>query len=187
MLSDINNQFRWQQREDVACNKKLIPFWALLTLKYLPYLLNKATRSEELIILAKMWSYRSFPPSLFRHDAKKVGKAVRHYLARFDGKEQRESIAVGPPLLSIVSERNDLKFGHRNELLACLTPPSNSNVHKSQEDFRALSRTHLTDIFPNKLSSRDMHVQHSFAVNGDKIFVDVMEAQGKKNTCSDIL
>jgi len=102
-LSDINSQFRWQQREHVACHKKLIPFWALLlALKYLPYLLDEATRSEELVTLAKMWSYRPFLLSLFPHDAKKVGKAVRHYLARFDGKERRESVAVGPPLLSIV-------------------------------------------------------------------------------------
>ena len=124
VLSNINNQFRWQQREDVACNKKLIPFWALLlALKYLPYLLNKATRSEELITLAKMWSYRSFPPSLLSHDAKKVGKAVRHYLARFDRKRKCESVAVGPSLLCIVYNQNELRFADRNEFLACLIPP----------------------------------------------------------------
>jgi hypothetical protein len=56
----INSQnFRWRQKEYIGCNKKLEPFWALvLALKYLPYLLDTATRSEELIALAKMWSCR---------------------------------------------------------------------------------------------------------------------------------
>jgi len=81
----------------MGCIKKLQPFWAVvLALKYLPYLLNKATRSEELMALSKMWPYRPFLLSLFPHDAKKAGKAVRHYLSRFDGKELCESIKVGP-------------------------------------------------------------------------------------------
>jgi hypothetical protein len=119
-----DSQFRWQQKEHIGCNKKLEPFWALvLALKYLPYLLNKATRSGELVALAKMWPYR-YPPlvSLFPHDTKKAGKAVKQYLSRFDGKEQCESeIAVGCPLLCIVS---NLIFADRNDLLVCLTPPS---------------------------------------------------------------
>jgi len=103
----INSQrFRWRQTERIECNKKLRPFWALvLALKYLPFLLNRATRSGELIALAKMWSYW-YPllVPLFPHDAKKAGKAVQHYLAcHFDGKEQCESeFAVGPPPLCIV-------------------------------------------------------------------------------------
>ena len=100
VLTDVNSQFRWQQGEYMNCNTKFEPFWALvLALKYLPYLLNKAARSEELIALAKMWLYRPFLLSLFPHGAKKAGKAVRHYLARFDRKRKCESIAVGPPLL----------------------------------------------------------------------------------------
>ena len=104
VITNVNSRFRWQQSEYVGCNKKLEPFWALVTaLKYLPYLLNKAARSEELIGLAKMWSYRpSLLASLFPHDTRNAGKAVRHYLSRFDGKEQCESAAVGPPLLYIV-------------------------------------------------------------------------------------
>jgi len=83
------------------CNTKFEPFWALvLALKYLPYLLNKAARSEELIALAKMWLYRpSLLASLAPHDTKEIRKAVRHYLARFDRKRKCESIAVRPPLL----------------------------------------------------------------------------------------
>ena len=73
-------EFRWQQKEHIGCHKKLQPFWALvLALKYLPYLLDKATRSEELIALVEMWPYR-YPllVSLFPHDTKKAGKAVEH-------------------------------------------------------------------------------------------------------------
>jgi hypothetical protein len=67
-----------------------------LALKYLPYLLNKATRSGELIALAKIWSYRyPFLVSRFPHDTKKAGNAVKHYLARFDGKERCESVRGG--------------------------------------------------------------------------------------------
>jgi hypothetical protein len=81
------SEFKWRKKEHIGCNKKLEPFWALvLALKYLPYLLNKATRSGELTALSKMWSYR-YPLSLFPHDTKKAGKAVKHYLARFDRKD----------------------------------------------------------------------------------------------------
>jgi len=99
------SEFRWRRKEHIGCHKELEPFWALvLALKYLPYLLNKATGSEELIGLAKMWSYR-YPllVSLFPRDTKRAGKAVETYLSRFDRKRQRESeIAVSPPLLSNV-------------------------------------------------------------------------------------
>jgi len=88
LITNVNIQFKWRQREHIGCAKKLEPFWAVvLALKYLPYLLNKATRSEELIALSTMWLDRSFLPSPFPHDAKKAGKAVRRYLSRFDGKE----------------------------------------------------------------------------------------------------
>jgi hypothetical protein len=100
-----NSEFRWQQEEYIGCHKKLQPFWALvLALKYLPYLLDEASRSEELIALAKMWPYRYPPPvSFFPRDIKKAENAVKHYLARFDGKEQCGSeVAVGPALLSNV-------------------------------------------------------------------------------------
>jgi len=88
-ITNTLSEFRWRQEEHIGCNKKLDPFWALvLALKYLPYLLNKATRSGELIALAKMWPYRyPLPVSLFLRDTKKSGKAVEHYLSRFDGKE----------------------------------------------------------------------------------------------------
>jgi len=103
VITNFNSQFRWQQEEYVKCTKKLEPFWALVVaLKYLPYLLNKATRSEELIALAKMWLDRRFLLSLFPHDAKKAGKAVRRYLSCFDGKEPCESFTVGSTLLCIV-------------------------------------------------------------------------------------
>jgi len=103
VLTDVNSQFRWRQNEHIGCNKKLEPFWGLiLALKYLPYLLHNATRSEELIALAKMWSNRPFLLSLFPHDAKKAGRAVKQYLDRSDGKEQCERVAVRPPLLCIV-------------------------------------------------------------------------------------
>jgi len=96
-------KFRWRPKKQVGRNKKLDPFWALVfALIYLPYLLDKATRSEELIALVKMWPYR-YPllVSLFPHDTKKAEKAVEHYLSRFKGKEQCESeVAVSPPLLS---------------------------------------------------------------------------------------
>jgi len=86
VITNVNSQFRWQHYEYVGCNKKFRPFWALvIALKYLPYLLNKATRSEELIGLAKTWLDRPFLLSLFLHDAKKAGEAVEHYLSRFDG------------------------------------------------------------------------------------------------------
>jgi len=104
-ITNCLSEFRWRQKEHIGCNKRLQPFWAVaLALKYLPYLLNNATRSGELIALAKIWSYRDpLPVSLFPYDTKKAGKAVEHYLALFDGKEQCESeVAVGPPLLSRV-------------------------------------------------------------------------------------
>jgi len=104
-ITNTLSEFRWRQKEHIGCNKKLDPFWALvLALKYLPYLLNKATTSEELIALAKIWSYRyPLPVSLFPHDTKRAGEAVRYYLSRFDGKEPCESeVAVGPPPLCIV-------------------------------------------------------------------------------------
>ena len=95
----------FRHKDYIGFDKKLEPFWALvLALKYLPYLLNKATRSEELIALTEMWPYR-YPllVSLFPHDTKKAGKAVKHYLTRVDGKEQCENeVVVGPPLLCIV-------------------------------------------------------------------------------------
>jgi hypothetical protein len=103
-IANSLSEFRWREKEYIECDKKLEPFWALvLALKYLPYLLNKATRSEELIALAKMWSYR-YPllVSLFPHDTKKAGKAVKHYLSCFDGKKQCKSIEVGPPPLCIL-------------------------------------------------------------------------------------
>ena len=96
---------RWRQKEQIGCNKKHRPFWALVrAIKYLPYLLDIATRSEELIALAKMWPYRHpLLVSPFPRDTKKAGKAVELYLARFDGKEQCESeVAVGLPVLSNV-------------------------------------------------------------------------------------
>jgi len=100
---NVNSQIGWRQAKYIGCSKKLEPFWALvLALKYLPYLLNKATRSEELIALAKMWSYRlSLLASILPYDTKKAGKAVKHYLSRFDARRQYEGIAVGP-LLCIV-------------------------------------------------------------------------------------
>jgi len=81
--------FGFRQKQYIGCNKQLEPFWALvLALKYLPYLLNKATGSGDLIALAKMWLYRyPLPVLFFPRDTKKAGKAVEHYLARFDGKE----------------------------------------------------------------------------------------------------
>ena len=107
--------------QHVGSNKKLEPFRALLlALKYLPFLLDVATRSEEVIALAKMWSYR-YPSlvSLFPPITKKAGRAVERYLSHFDGEEQCESeVLVGPPPLSNVSK---LKFA---DLLVCLTPPS---------------------------------------------------------------
>ena len=121
-VTNLNSEFRWRQGEPKGCNKKLLPFWALVVaLKYFPYLLNKATRSEELIALAKMWSYRpSLLASLFPYDTKKAGKAVRCYLACFNGKEECESVAVRSPLLCIVL--NELRCAGRNDFLACLTP-----------------------------------------------------------------
>jgi len=85
-ITNTLSEFKWRQKEHIGCHKKLRPFWALvLALKYLPYLLNKATRSGELIALAKMWSSRyPLPVSLFPHDTKNAGKAVEHYLFRFD-------------------------------------------------------------------------------------------------------
>ena len=98
VIANTLREFRWRQKEYIRCNKKLEPFWALvLAVKYLPYLLNKATRSEELTALAKMWSYR-YPGlmSLFSCDTKKAGVEVERYLSRFGGKEQ-----VGSPPLCI--------------------------------------------------------------------------------------
>ena len=81
------SQFNWRQkftREYQSGTKKHQPFWALLlALKYLPYLLNEATKSVDLTVLAKTWSYR-YPLSLFPRDVKKAGKAVEHYLACYD-------------------------------------------------------------------------------------------------------
>ena len=90
VITNVSSHFRWQQGEYIGCNKTLEPFWALVAaLKYLPYLLYKATRSEELIGLAKMWSYRrSLLVSLFPQDTEKAGKAVEHYLVRFDRKRK---------------------------------------------------------------------------------------------------
>ena len=89
IITDVQ-KVRWRQMEHVGYEKKLDPFWALvLALRYLPYLLNKSTRSRELIVLAKMWPCRCpLPVSLFRRDTRTAGKAVEHYLSRFDGKEQ---------------------------------------------------------------------------------------------------
>ena len=98
VIDDIQN-FTWRQKQPVGSNKKLEHFRALvLALNYLPYLLDKATRSPELISLAKMWSYR-YPllVSLFPHITKMAGRAVERYLSCFYGKEQRSSeVAVGP-------------------------------------------------------------------------------------------
>jgi len=121
VLSNVNSQLRWRQSEAIGCSKKLVPFWGLvLALKYLPYLLNIASRSEELIALAKMWSYRPFLLSLFPHDAKKAGKAVRQYLARFGRKQECERVAVGPSLLCILQKLNELRFADRNQILGRL-------------------------------------------------------------------
>jgi hypothetical protein len=164
VITDIQ-KFRWRQKEHVGYNKKLEPFWALvLALKYLPYLLDKATRSGELIALAKMWSYR-YPllVSLFPRDTKKAGKAVERYLSRFDGKEQCESeVAVGPPLLSNVLK---LKFADRNDLLVCLTPPSEPSFQRVQIA-RELA-TSVTKRLPRWLTSRRVvpiynHLSHIF-------------------------
>ena len=103
-ITNTLSEIRWGQKEQIGCNKKLRPFWALvLALKYLPYLLNKATRSGELIALAKLWPYR-YPllVSLVPHDTKKARKAVKHYLVRVDAKEQCKSIEVGPLPLCVV-------------------------------------------------------------------------------------
>jgi len=79
-----NNQLKQFAKEHPKCNK---PFWALfLALHYLPCLLNKATKSVELIALAKMWAYQ-YPLSLFPQKSKTAGKAVEHYLTCFDRKE----------------------------------------------------------------------------------------------------
>jgi len=103
VITNVNSQFRWQRDEYLGCTKKLQRFWAVvLALKYLPFLLHQATRSEELIALAKMWLDRPFLLSLFPHDAKMAGKAVRRYLFRIDGNELFESITVGLLLLCIV-------------------------------------------------------------------------------------
>jgi len=90
VITNVSIQFSWEQGEYIGCDERLGPFWAhVLALKYLPYLLKKATRSEELIGLAKMWSYRpSLLGSLFPQDTKKAGKAVKHYLDRFDRKQK---------------------------------------------------------------------------------------------------
>ena len=104
-ITNTPSEFRWWQRKHIGCHKKLQPFWALvLALKYLPYLLDKATRSEELIASAKVWPYRSpLLVSLFPHNTKNAGKAVENYLARFDRKRQCErEVAVSPPLRCIV-------------------------------------------------------------------------------------
>ena len=88
VMDDIQN-FTSRQKQPVGSNKKLEHFRALvLALKYLPYLLDKATRSGELTSLAKTWSYR-YPllVSLFARDTKKAGKAVARYLSRFDEEE----------------------------------------------------------------------------------------------------
>jgi len=116
-ITNTVSEFMWRQKEHIGCHQKLQPFWALvLALKYLPYLLDHATRSEELITLAKMWLYQCpLLVSLFPHDTKKAGKAVEHYLSRFEGKAQCESeVAVGPPPLCIVQK---LKCADRNDLL----------------------------------------------------------------------
>jgi len=102
-ITNSLSEFRWRQEGHIEYSKKRE--WSLvLALEYLPYLLNKATRSRELIALAKMWSYLypllvSFCP----RETKKAGKAVEHYLSRFDGKEQSErEVVVGPLPLCIV-------------------------------------------------------------------------------------
>jgi hypothetical protein len=100
------NEFRWRWQKEHPGRDKMAVEALILALKYLPYLLNKATRSGEIISLAKMWTLR-YPRlvSLFPQHTKKAGKAVKRYLARFDidGKEQCESeVAVGPPPLCIV-------------------------------------------------------------------------------------
>lgn len=104
VITNIKIFRRRLQKHAIGLNKKLDPFWALiLALRYLPCLLDKATRSEKLIALAKAWRYRyPLPASLFRRDTKEAGKAIKHYLSRFDRKRQCESaVAVGPPPLCI--------------------------------------------------------------------------------------
>ena len=116
VITDIQ-KLRWRQKKRVGYDKKLEPFWALvLALNYIPYLLDKATRSVELIALANMWSYW-YPAlvPLFPDIIKNAGKAVKRYLSRFDRKEQCESdVAVGPFLLSNISK---LKFADRSDLI----------------------------------------------------------------------
>jgi len=131
VITDIH-WLTWLQprkSEDLG-SKKLEPFRAfVLALKYLPFLLDGATRSEELIALANMWSYR-YPPlvSLFPYISKVAGRAVECYLFRFDRKEGVE-VAVSPPLPSSLSK---LKFADRNHLIVCLTPPSEPSLHRVQ-------------------------------------------------------
>ena len=77
-ITNILSEIRWRQKKHIRFNTKLRPFWALvIALKYLPYLFNKATRSEELIALMDMWPYR-YPllVSLIPHDTKKAGKQL---------------------------------------------------------------------------------------------------------------
>jgi hypothetical protein len=102
IITNIQIFRRRMKKPAIGRNKKLDPFWALvLALKYLPYLLDEATRSEKLIALAKAWPYRyPLPVSPLRlgRDTKEVGKAIKHYLARFDRKRYKSEVAVGPPL-----------------------------------------------------------------------------------------
>ena len=91
VITNIQNFRRRVENHAIGRNKELDPFWALvLALRYLPCLLDKATRSEKLIALAKAWPHRYPLPlvSIFRHNIKEVGEAVEHYLSRFDRKRQ---------------------------------------------------------------------------------------------------
>jgi hypothetical protein len=89
----VNHQFKLQKfslkflQQNMRQNNKILPFWTLsLALQYLPYLLNKTTKSGKLISMAKFWSYKHIL-SLFPQDTDKAAEAVECYLARFDRRE----------------------------------------------------------------------------------------------------
>jgi hypothetical protein len=168
VITDIQ-KLTWRQKGWVGYAKKLEPFWALvLALNYLPYLLDKATSSGELIGLAKMWSYQ-YPllVSLFPRDIKKVGKAVQCYLSRFDRKDQRESevavAPVGPPPLSNVLK---LKISDRNDLLSCITPPpelSFQPVHIHFKTTRDVSHGETSMVVDTMIPQGCSYLQPSLA------------------------
>jgi len=75
------------------------------------------------------------------------------HLSRFEGKAQCESeVAVGPPLLSNVLK---LRFADRNDLLVCLTPPSEPPFQRVQ-----IARELVTSV-TTRLTSSTSHVPPS--------------------------